>query len=71
MKVALVTNMRLWRSFPDESELEIICNELNDFKGFHGQDFFNVNNSLITGMVSNFVTYLIILIEFKITEKAK
>ena len=72
LKVALGTNLRPRRSAPDESgELEIICNELNDFKGFHGEDFFIVNNSLITGMVSNFVTYLIILIEFKITENNK
>ena len=72
LKVALGTNLSLRRSVLDESsELEIICSELNDFKGFHGEDFFNVNNSLITGMVSNFVTYLIILIEFKITENNK
>ena len=69
MKIALAKNLRPCRSAPDESDLNAICNELSDFKGFHGKDFFTVNNSLITGMVSNFVTYLIILIEFKITEK--
>ena len=42
--------------------------QLDGFKGFNGENYFTVNNSLITGMVANFMTYLIILIQFKITE---
>ena len=45
-----------------------ICMQLEDFKGYNAKDFFTVNNSLISGMFSNFVTYLIILIQFKFTE---
>ena len=50
------------------SEKESVYLQLNDFKGFNAEDFFTVNNSLITGMTSHFVTFLIILIEFKFTE---
>ena len=59
---------------PNMNESEIIDEKesvyinLDEFKGYNAEDFFTVNNSLITGMTSNFVTYLIILIQFKFTE---
>ena len=49
-------------------EKESIFLQLNEFKGYNAKDFFIVNKSMITGMTSNFGTYLIILIEFKLTE---
>ena len=42
--------------------------QLHGFKGFNGENYFTVNNSMITGMIANFVTYLIVLIQFKVTE---
>ena len=42
--------------------------QLDGFKGFNGENYFTVNNSMITGMIANFVTYLIVLIQFKMTE---
>ena len=42
--------------------------QLDAFKGFNAKNYFIVNNSLITGMIANFVTYVIILVQFKITE---
>ena len=42
--------------------------QLDGFKGFNAANYFTVNNSLITGMIANFVTYVIILVQFKITE---
>ena len=42
--------------------------QLDGFKGFNGENYFTVNNSMVTGMIANFVTYLIVLIQFKITE---
>ena len=42
--------------------------QLDGFKGFNAENYFTVNNSLITGMIANFVTYVIILVQFKITE---
>ena len=41
--------------------------QLEGFKGFNGENYFSVNNSMVTGMIT-FVTYLIVLIQFKITE---
>ena len=42
--------------------------QLDGFKGYSGENYFTVNYSMITGMIANFVTYLIVLIQFKITE---
>ena len=42
--------------------------QLDGFEGFNAENYFTVNNSLITGMIANFVTYVIILVQFKITE---
>ena len=42
--------------------------QLDGFKGYNGENYFTVNNSMISGMIANFVTYLIVLIQFKITE---
>ena len=42
--------------------------QLDGFKGYNGENYFTVNYSMITGMIANFVTYLIVLIQFKITE---
>ena len=38
------------------------------FQGYHGNGYFTLDKSLLTSVVANFVTYLIILIQFKITE---
>ena len=44
--------------------------QLDGFKGYNGENYFTVNNSMISGMIANFVTYLIVLIQFKITESS-
>ena len=44
--------------------------QLDGFQGFNAENYFTVNNSLMTGMTANFVTYLIVLIQFKITENS-
>ena len=41
---------------------------LDDFKGFDGNGFFTLNHSLLTGMTGNFVTLMVILIQFKQSE---
>ena len=38
------------------------------FQGFHGNGYFTLGKSLLTSVVTNFITYLIILIQFKLTE---
>ena len=42
--------------------------QLQEFRGYNAEDFFVVNHSLITGMISNYVTYIILLIKFKLIE---
>ena len=49
-------------------EKESVYLQLNDFKGFNADDYFIVNNALITKVFSNFITHVIILMQFKFTE---
>ena len=51
-------------------ERQSIFLRLDQFNGFHAEDFFIVNNSFITGMIANFITYVILLIQFKFNEKS-
>ena len=44
--------------------------QLDGFKGYNGENYFTVNYSMNTGLIANFVTYLIVLIQFKITENS-
>ena len=41
---------------------------LDAFKGFHGNGYFTLGKELLTSIVANFVTYLIILVQFKVSE---
>ena len=47
---------------------EGVTSLLEEFKGFNAKGFFTLNHSLLTGMTANFVTYLVILVQFKQTE---
>ena len=51
---------------PDDSNY--ICSLQDDFKGFDGNGFFTLDHSLLTGMTGNFVTLMVILIQFKQSE---
>ena len=42
--------------------------ELDQFQGFHGNGYFTLGKELLTSIVANFVTYLIILVQFKVSE---
>ena len=46
-----------------------IAHLLDSFKGFDCNGFFSLGRPLLTSVTSNFVTYLIILIQFKIYEQ--
>ena len=39
--------------------------QLQNFHGFSANGFFTVNHSLLTGMTANFLTYMVILIQFQ------
>ena len=42
-----------------------ICNRLLKFKGFDANGYFTLNHSMLTGMIANMVTYLVILVQFR------
>ena len=41
---------------------------LSDFQGFNGNGFFVLNRPFLSSLVSNFLTYIIILVQFRISE---
>ena len=45
-----------------------IVQKLDEFKGFGAYGYFTLNQSLLTGMTTNFATFLVILIQFKQAE---
>ena len=47
---------------------EAVIALLDEFKGFDAKGYFTLNHSLLTGMTANFVTYLVILVQFKQSE---
>ena len=51
-----------------QEKADHILRELDDFKGFDADGYFTVNHSLLTGMATNFATFLVILIQFKQAE---
>ena len=67
-------NARLLDSIDDKKAYGWIPNEdpslnkviryLNKFDGFSANDYFNLNKPLLIGMLANFVTYFIILVQF-------
>ena len=48
----------------DEPYMKNMVKRLEKFKGFTALNYFNVNKSLLTSIVANFLTYLIVLIQF-------
>ena len=53
-----------WKNGSDNS----IMRQLDEFKGFSAYGYFTLNQSLLTGMTTNFATFLVILIQFKQAE---
>ena len=51
-----------------QEKVDHILRELDDFKGFDANGYFTLNHSLLTGMATNFTTFLVILIQFKQAE---
>ena len=45
-----------------------VCNLLSKFKGFDANGYFTLNHSMLTGMIANIVTYLVILVQFRQSE---
>ena len=49
----------------DEKWQVITIQKINSFQGFDGHGFFTLGRSHLTSVVSNFITFIIILIQFK------
>ena len=49
----------------DDAKLNLKIKQLEGFDGFDGKNFFTWNKSFLTGVVSTFFTYFIILVQFK------
>ena len=45
-----------------------IASGLDEFHGFHGNNYFVLGKPLLTSITANFITYLIILVQFKVSE---
>ena len=45
-----------------------IASGLDEFQGFHGNNYFVLGKPLLTSITANFITYLIILVQFKVSE---
>ena len=54
----------------DYAKQKILYN-LKRFQGFTGGGYFTLGKSLLSTLFSNFATYLVILIQFKLTESSK
>ena len=65
-----VLDGKILRSMQSEIKMQKkrIILGFEQFQGFHGNGYFTLGKSLLTSVVANFITYLIILIQFKITE---
>ena len=49
---------------------EAVIALLDEFKGFDAKGYFTLNHSLLTGMTACFITYLVILVQFKQSESS-
>ena len=50
---------------------EQIIEKINSFKGFNACGFFTLGKPLLTSIIANFITYMIVLIQFKMAENPK
>ena len=46
---------------------EIVIEDLQEFQGFEGEGYFTLGKSFLSSIVTNFLTYFIILIQLKLT----
>ena len=53
------------------NQADCITSMLDDFKGFDANGYFTLNHSMLTGMITNFATFLVILVQFNQSEPSK
>ena len=64
----LKTSISLSQLICFEDKFELI-ERMNSFNGFDANGFFTLGKQQLTSIVSNFTTFLIVLIQFKMAEK--
>ena len=47
---------------------ELLVKKLESFNGFDAGGLFKLNKSILSGITANFITYVIVLIQFKTSE---
>ena len=52
----------------NDFKLNLKIKQLENFNGFDGKNFFTWNKSFWTAVITNFLTYFIILVQFKETD---
>ena len=50
----------------EDFQMNLALRDIKDFDGFDGRNYFHLNKSLIVGLAANFLTYFIILVQFKV-----
>ena len=59
----LIMNVQLKAN--EVQQQNMVCNFLSKFSGFDANGYFTLNHSMLTGMIANIVTYLVILVQFR------
>ena len=52
---------------PAERVYDLVVANLDEFQGFDGLEYFYLRKDLIPPLVANIVTYLVILMQFRLT----
>ena len=51
-------------------EKDELIDKINSFQGFNACGFFTLGKPLLTSIVANFTTFIIVLIQFKMAERS-
>ena len=58
-------------NWKNAKEGQLLLSDLfKEFQGFDGHGYFHLSKSLLTSTLANFVTYLIVLIQFRMSEQS-
>ncbi len=64
------TSVLVKNTLPLESAKLQVLHQLKSFDGFSAHGYFSMNKSSLSSMLTNYVTYLIILLQFRVGEKS-
>ena len=61
-----IEKVRVLEKWPQCQAMEYLMKRLQAFQGFTASDYYYLNKPLLTAILANFVTYFIILVQFKL-----